>query len=93
MYGIFKLVINYFQKFSKEASLKKQKESFSQEYLVILQKLNVARTLTELFKSRAEIIEFQKAIKSIGSPDWGNTQVKILDARWQLRYRLWKLRG
>lgn len=52
-----------------------------------------AKTLSDLFNSRAKLIEFNEMVKEMGFPDGSRNKVKFLEARWNKQYRLWKARG
>lgn len=93
MYDIFKIIKRYITKYISQNKIKKQKHIFQEEYYILLNKLNSSRTLSDLFNAKREIEQFQKSIKAIDNPTWATNYIKFLNARWKLRYRLWKLRG
>ena len=90
MYEVFKIIQRFLGKFKFEEAID-HKEIFNKEYNIIMGHINASKTVRELYVSRAEIIEFNEAVKKISSPVWAKNKVKLLEARWNLRYRLWKL--
>lgn len=64
-----------------------------EEYKVLAKQIAECKTLTELFTARARLIEYNEAIKTIQSPVWAKNNVKFLEAKWNQRYRIWKVRN
>ena len=70
-----------------------QEDAIYQQYKLLEQKIVESNTLAQLFNSRARLIEYNEVVKQIGSPVWAKNSVKILEATWNRKYRLWKARG
>lgn len=75
------------------ADTAEQENVINAEYKVIMKLITESKTLAALFNSRAKLIEFNEKVKAIGSPSWAKNKVKLLEARWNRRYRIWKSRG
>jgi hypothetical protein len=69
------------------------KKILNEEYKIIMDTIVHAKTLGQLFKGRAMLIQYNEEVKKIDSPRWATNNVKILEAKWNRQYRLWKARG
>lgn len=70
-----------------------QKILIETEYTKIMKLILAAKTLSQLFNARAELIKFNELVKQIDSPFWAKNKIKFLEAKWNRQYRLWKARG
>ena len=69
------------------------KKILNEEYKIIMDAIVHAKTLGNLFKARAMLIQYNIEVKNLGSPRWATNNVKYLEAKWNRQYRLWKARG
>ena len=70
-----------------------RRKILNEEYKIITDTIVHAKTLSNLWKARTMLIQYNKEVKNLGSPSWGTNNVKYLEAKWNRQYRLWKARG
>lgn len=69
------------------------KDELLQEYELILNSINTANSLGDLFIARAGILKFHEKVQACNSPTYLRNKVKILLNRWDVKYRMWKLQS
>ena len=69
------------------------KDELLQEYELILNSINTASNLGELFIARAGILKFHEKVQARNSPTYLRDKVKILLNRWDVKYRMWKIQS
>jgi len=70
-----------------------RKDELLEEYELILNSINNATSLADLFIARAGVLKFHEKIKARNSPTYLRDKVKILLNRWDVRYRMWKIQS
>ena len=68
-----------------------QREIIVGRYNILMGELGQVRKLSELLIIKKRIRAFDATIKEMGSPEWATNYTRYLEARWNRRYRLWKL--
>jgi hypothetical protein len=89
---MFKFIQHWINNLMVVVSASTYKEVMVGQYNLLMDELDQARTLSELVRIKKHILAFDTSIKTMGSPAWASNYTRYLDARWNRRYRLWKLR-
>jgi hypothetical protein len=89
---MFKFIQHWIKTLMVLVSASSQKEVIVGQYNLLMDELSQARTLSELVSIKKHILAFDTSVKRMGSPEWASNYTRYLDARWNRRYRLWKLR-
>ena len=70
-----------------------RKDEMLEEYESILNSINNATSLADLFVARTGVLKFHEKIKERNSPTYLRDKVKLLLNRWEVKYRMWKLQS
>jgi hypothetical protein len=87
---LFQIITQWFSN-QKASSTEYNVNVLNEMFISIMREIEHSRTLGELLQSRQSIREYHETVVEFNSPVSSVNKGKLLDAKWNLKYRLWKL--
>jgi hypothetical protein len=89
---MFKFIQHWLNTLMVLITASSQRDVIVGRYNILMDELGQVNKLSDLLTIKKHILVFDKSIKKLGSPEWATNYTRYLEARWNRRYRLWKLR-
>jgi len=87
---LFQIITQWFSN-RKASSIEYNENVLNEMWISIMREIENSRTLGELMKSRQSLRDYHETVVEFNSPVSAINKGKLLDAKWNLKYRLWKL--